>query len=230
MVKRVFVIAAIGLLFLTGERFASAGEVIDRIVATVNGHIILQSDWDDAVCFEAFSAGHPLQQSTSAERKSTLDRLIDQELLREQMRAIDFQHATSEAVAARVAEIRRLYPGADSNAEWHAVLARYRLSEDELKKRVGLELDLLRSVDARLRPTIQIDSRVIESYYSQELLPQLRQAGAKEVSLAEVTPKIKELLIQQKLNQLLTGWLETLRAGSEIHSESNLPASGDQAQ
>ena len=28
---------------------ARAGEVIDRIVATVNGHIILQSDWNDAL-------------------------------------------------------------------------------------------------------------------------------------------------------------------------------------
>ena len=47
----------------------------------------------------------------------------------------------------------------------------------------------MRLVDARLRPTVSIDATSIESYYNQELLPQLRQAGAKEVSLADVTPQ-----------------------------------------
>ncbi len=33
---------------------AFAGEVIDGVVASVNRHPILRSDWDDAVRFEAF--------------------------------------------------------------------------------------------------------------------------------------------------------------------------------
>ena len=215
-------------LFASGS--ARAGEIIDRIVATVNGHIILQSDWDDALCFEAFTAGHSVQQMTASDRKAALDRLIDQELLREQMRASDFRHATDAEVASRIQEIRKQYPGAESDQGWHGLLSRYALSADDLKKRVAMELDLLRLVDARLRPGVEIDSKVIESYYSQELLPQLRQSGAKEVSLAEVTPKIKELLTQKKLNQLLTSWLENLRAGSEIHSDNALLPSGGQSR
>src|SRR5205809_661304 len=49
-----------------------AGDVVDRIVAMVNGHAILQSDWEDALHYEAFIAGHSSEQLTSAERKSTL--------------------------------------------------------------------------------------------------------------------------------------------------------------
>jgi len=195
MVKKYLIIVAILIAFLMGQKSAWAGEIIDGIVATVNGHIILQSDWDDALCFESFTAGRPIQQLTTADRKAALDRLIDQELLREQMQASDFQHASSAEVASRVAEIRKQYPGAESDAGWRDLLSRYRLTSEELTTKVGLELDLLRLVDARLRPTVEIDSKVIESYYNQELLPQLRQSGAKEVSLAEVTPKIKELLI-----------------------------------
>jgi hypothetical protein len=85
-------------------------------------------------------------------------------------------------------------------------------------------------VDARLRPNIEIDSKSVESYYNQELLPQLRQSGAQDVPLAEVTPKIKDLLTQQKMNQLLTAWLQNLRSGSEIHTESASPDSGGQTQ
>jgi peptidyl-prolyl cis-trans isomerase SurA len=229
MVKRfaIFVIAAV-LVF--SSRPLRAGDVIDRIVATVNRHIILQSDWDDALCFEAFTAAKPIEQLSLSERKAALDRLIDQELLREQIQAADFPHASTEEISKRVDEVRKQYPGSESDQAWQKTLTRYHLAENELKSRLALQLDLLRLVDARLRPTVQIDSSSIESYYQHELLPQLRQSGAKEVPLAEVTPKIKELLTQQKMNQLLTAWLQNLRAGSEIRTDAGSSSPGGQAQ
>ena len=207
-----------------------AGDVVDRIVAMVNGHAILQSDWEDALHYEAFIAGHSSEQLTSAERKSTLDRLIDQELLRQQIRPADFQHASDQDIGARIQEIRRQYPGAESDSGWHAALTRYGLTEKNLKNRVALQLDLLRLVDARLRPTVQVDSKSIERYYNQELLPQLRQSGAQQIPLAQASPKIKELLTQRKIDQLLTAWLQTLRTGSEIRTQPATPDSPEQAR
>ena len=198
---------------------ASPAEVIDRIVATVNGHIILQSDWDDEVSFEAFSAGRSLDQMATYDRKAALDRLIDQELLREQVRGTEPQAASPIEVRDRVQEIRKLYPEAVSDEGWKNLLARYDLTQQSLESRVGLQLQLMRLVDARLRPTVQIDSKSIESYYNRELVPQLRQSGAQSIALAEVTPKIKELLTQQKVNELLVAWLQSLRSGSSIHIE-----------
>ena len=85
-------------------------------------------------------------------------------------------------------------------------------------------------VDSRLRPGVNIDGKSIESYYNQELLPQLRQAGAQKASLAEVTGEIKELLTQKKITQLLTAWLQNLRAGSEIQSEAMTAQPGSRSQ
>ncbi len=195
---------------------ARAGDVLDRIVATVNNHIILQSEWQDAVRYEAFVAGRALDQLQPGDRKAALDRLIDQELLREQMRSSGFPHASNEDVEKRIQEIRKQYPGAETEAGWQAALARYGLTENELKRRVSLQVDLMGLVDSRLRPNVVIDPKSIESYYNQELLPQLRQSGAQQVPLAEVTPKIKELLTQQKMNQMLIAWLQDLRSGSRI--------------
>jgi hypothetical protein len=208
------------LVFLTMTFAASAGEVIDRIVATVNGHIILLSDWEDSLRYEAFSSGRALNGVTADDRKSALDHLIDQELLREQLKDSDIQRASAEEVAQRVAEIRKQYAEAETELGWRTLLDRYQLSEENLKGRVAAELDLMRLVDARLRPSVSVDSRSIESYYSQELLPQLRQSGGQNVPLADVTAKIKELLTQKKISQLLTAWLQDLRAGSEIRAEA----------
>jgi hypothetical protein len=209
---------------------ALAAEVVDRIVATVNGHIILQSDWEDALCYEAFVAGRPLDQITVENRKDALDRLIDQELLREQMQSSDFQHATDQEVSDRLSQVRNQYPEAGTDSAWQALLVRSGLTQNELKSRVALELDLLRLVDARLRPSVQIDSNSIESYYNRQLLPELREKGAREVPLSEVTPKIRELLTQQKMNQLLTAWLQNLRASSEIRTQAPWTSSTPQAR
>lgn len=209
-------LAILVVCLLAWPLLAHAGDLIDRIVATVNGHIILQTDWEDAIYWEAFSTGRPAGQFSLADRKAVLDRLIDQELLREQMSSSDTSHASADQVAKRTAEIRRQYSEASTDDGWRNVLAQYHLDPDQVTKRVMLELDLLRLVDARFRPTIQVDAKSIESYYSEELLPHLRQAGADAVPLDEATPKIKELLTQQKMNQLLTAWLQNLRADSKI--------------
>jgi SurA N-terminal domain len=223
-----FSILAFSLMLAAITLPARAGDVLDRIVATVNNHIILQSEWQDEVRYEAFVDGRALNQPQPDDRKAALDHLIDQELLREQMRSSGFPHARGEEVENRIQEIRKQYPGAESDAGWQAALTRYGLTEDQLKKRISLQLDLMGLVDARLRPNVVIDSKSIESYYNQELLPQLRQSGARQVPLAEVTPKIKALLTQQKMNQMLVAWLQDLRSGSRIHTETGPPESEGQ--
>jgi peptidyl-prolyl cis-trans isomerase SurA len=209
---------------------AATAEVIDRIVATVNGQIILQSDWEDALRYEAFSTGREPDRLTPEDRKAALDRLIDQELLREQLRATDAPHSSPEQVEQRIAEIRKQYPSAEREPGWRAMLEHYGLREEELKSRVAAELDLMSLVDSRLRPTVDIDTKSIESYYNQELLPQLRQSGGQSVPLADVTARIKELLTQKKITQLLTAWLQNLRAGSEIRAEALTAGSGGRTQ
>jgi hypothetical protein len=228
MGRKVFTIVA--TLALLTTTFAAGAELIDRIVATVNGHIILLSDWEDSLRYEAFSSGRPLDRMTAADRKSALDHLIDQELLREQLKDSDVLHPSSEEVAQRVAEIRKQFPEAETELGWRKHLDSYRLSEENLKSRVAAELDLMRLVDARLRPSVTVDSKSIESYYSEELLPQLRQSGGQNVPLADVTAKIKELLTQKKISQLLTAWLQDLRAGSEIRAAPLAGGSGGRSQ
>jgi peptidyl-prolyl cis-trans isomerase SurA len=209
-------ISVLGLVCLLPRWGAS--EVLDRIVAKVNGHIILESDWEDAVRFEAFENGRPLQPVSTAEQNAVLHRLVDQELLEEQMRSADFGRVSDEEVSKRIAEIRQQYPEAQAEEGWSRLLARYGITEAELQRRLALELDLARLVDARLRPSVNIDSEAIATYYNQQLLPRLRDAGAKQVPLDEASPGIKKVLTEQKLNELLVAWLENLRSGSDIQT------------
>src|ERR1700685_3486656 len=130
---------ATALLFSSSIALASAhvsasplAQVIDRIIATVNGHVILQSDWDEALCYEALLTHRALAQISDDDRRAVLDRLIDQELLREQMKSADFTHATDAEVTARVDDARRLYPEAAAGDCWQALLAKFHLTEKDL--------------------------------------------------------------------------------------------------
>jgi peptidyl-prolyl cis-trans isomerase SurA len=195
---------------------AHAGEVIDRIVATVNGHLILQSDWDEDLCYEALLTNRPLDKFTDDDRRAVLDRLIDQELLREQMKSADFRRATDQEANARIADARKQYPQATSADAWHQLLVQYHLTEADLLTHVRQEIDVMRLVEARLRPGVQIDSKSIEAYYRDQFVPKLKESGASEVPLAEVSGKIRELLTEQKVSELLVSWLQTLRSESQV--------------
>jgi peptidyl-prolyl cis-trans isomerase SurA len=228
-VRTKLTIAVVALTFLWGAFLtpaARAGQVIDRIVATVNGHIILQSDWDEALCYEALVSGRSLSQFTEDDRRAVLDRLIDQELLGEQMKSAFFQHASEADAATQVAEAKKLYAEAVTVEGWQAVLGRFRLTEKDLLAHVQQQIDLMRLVDAHLRPGVQIESKSVEEYYREKFVPQLKKAGGAEVALAEVSGKIRELLTDEKVSELMVSWLQSLRSESNVSIPGLAASSG----
>jgi hypothetical protein len=204
---------AIGFVVLLAAS-SVAGPIVDRVVANVNGHVVLQSDWEEEVAFEAFEDGRSPDSFAAAERKAALDRLIDQELLREQVRPS--QPAPAEQIAVRVAEVRKLHPNSSTDEGWRSALQRYGLTEKALEKRLGDQIQLMKLVEDRLRPSVQIDQHAVETYYQDRLVPELKRAGNSAKPLTEVYGKIRNLLAEQKMNELLSGWLASLRSGSHI--------------
>jgi SurA N-terminal domain len=190
------------------------GQIVDRVVTSVNGHVVLQSDWEQELDFEAFSNARDSDSFTSADRNAALDRLIDQELLREQVRPS--QPAPAELVAARVAELRKLHPECATDDGWRATLQRYGMTQKSLEKRVGDQIQLMKLVEDHLQPSIQIDQRAVETYYHDQLLPEMKRAGSPAAPLTEVFDRIKDLLAERKMNELLSVWLVSLRSGSHI--------------
>ena len=223
-------VVAAALTMLLVATAAARAEVIDRIVATVNGHVILQSDWDDALRYEALLNGRALSDFTAEDRRAVLDRLIDQELLGEQMKSAAFQHCTADEAAARLAEARKQYAEAATEDGWQAVLRRLELAEKDLLAHVQTQIDLMRLVDARLRPGVRIDSKTIEAYYRDKFVPQLKQTGAGEVSLSDVSGKIRELLTEEKVSELLVSWLQTLRSESKVSMPGANASAGEGVQ
>jgi peptidyl-prolyl cis-trans isomerase SurA len=220
-------ILALATVLLSGapRLEASSQTVVDRIVATVNGHVILQSEWNEELSYEAVLSGRRLSDFSDEERKAALDRLIDQELLAEQMATASFSRASEAEAEAKVTEARSQNHTAGENQAWTAALAEFRLTEKDLVEHVRRQLDVMRLVDARLRPVVQVDAKSVEAYYREKFVPQL-QAGSTMVALDDVSDKIRDLLTEQKVNELLVSWLHTLRSEGAV--KVNEPASDAQ--
>lgn len=223
-------LAALMVMFAMITSVSAPAEVIDRIVAKVNGRIILESDLNEAMCYEALLSGRALADFVEDDRRAVLDRLIDQELLREQMKSASFQHASEAEATRQITEARKQYTDGAQDETWHSLLSRLGLNEEALQAHVKQEIDLMRLVDAHLRPTVQIDSKTIEAYYRDKFVPQLKQG--EDVALADVSGKIRELLTQEKVNELMVSWLQSLRSESQVSipTDSDSPGEGVQTR
>src|SRR5208337_4104787 len=110
-----------------------AGEVIDGVIATVNRKPVLQSDWDDAVRFEAFMQQKPLRSVTEADRVSALQRLIDRRLLEIQMSDANHLAPSHEELRANIAQLREQIPAAKDDQGWKTLLASYGFTERDIE-------------------------------------------------------------------------------------------------
>ncbi|HXU17822.1 MAG TPA: SurA N-terminal domain-containing protein [Terriglobales bacterium] len=201
----------ITVLVMFTTTIGQASEILDRLAATVNGQALLESDLDAELRYEYFSAKRPLSDISPSDKKDALNRLIDQQLLREQMHSADF-NAVETAVVEKAFQTFKSEYG--SSATWVAALTSYGISEAEVKSHIQTELNQLRLIDLRLRPSIQVDAESVRNYYEQQVLPKL--PPGQHPGLQESTPTIRELLIQQAMNESLNSWLEALRTGARI--------------
>ena len=213
-------------LLLTIPRFAAA-EVVDRVVAVVNAHAILLSELDTAARLVALLNRQPLDALNNASRQATFQRMIDQELLRGEMENSSVTRSTSQEVEAKLHELRQQYSGASADVEWMAVLSRYGVTQQEAEAAIAEELDGLRLVDFRLRSSASPDAAQIDRYYRTVYETDMLARRAKPAPLAEVTPQIREILVQQKMADLTATWLQTLRAQANIQINLRLLDTGE---
>ncbi|HVO78432.1 MAG TPA: SurA N-terminal domain-containing protein [Candidatus Bathyarchaeia archaeon] len=217
---RQFAICALLLL----PAAATAGEVIDGVIATVNRTPVLQSEWDDATRFEAFMQQKPLSEVTGKDRVRALQRLIDRRLLEVQMGNPGYLAPSRDELRSNLAKLRAQIPAAQEDAGWQAVMASYGLTQRQIEDHLRAEMQMMSFLEVRLRPNAHVQPEEVEAYYRAQVLPDLEKAGVKLVTLQEVEPRIRELLVQQHMDELLDAWLHNLRLQTPVHSSVPLPA------
>jgi hypothetical protein len=198
----------------------AAGTTIDRVVAVVNRQTILESDVQDEIQLAV------LDPSTKGAETMTpqeaLDRLVSRALIQQQIRQEDLPatEPNPQDMAARIEEIRTELPacvraGCRSDEGWKSFLARHELTTSRVERYMHNRLEILSFIEMRFRQGIRITPEEIEQYYRETLLPQY-PVGQKPPPLEQVSSRIEEILLQQKVNAMFDTWLANLRSQGQI--------------
>jgi len=204
---------ATGTASVAGERVE-----LDRVVAVVNGDLILESDLDEEARMAAFQ---PFGDRTVATREQLTDRLIDRDLILQQIRLQPQVAIADTQVDAELGELRKSIPECASyncatDAGWKMFVAAQGFTLSELHERWRQRMEVLRFVEARFRMGIRISQAEIDTYYKTTLIPAYRAEKVTAPAEDTIADRIQEILLQQQVDKLLDDWLTSLRAEGSV--------------
>ena len=199
---------------------ASPAEVIDRIAVTVDNQVITASEITLEIRLTAFLNGDKLDFSPEARRKAA-NRLIEQKLIHREMQVGRYAAPAPEEVDPMLKGIKA--QRFSSAEEYREALARYGISEEELKAHLLWQLTLLGFLAVRFRPAVEVTEAQIQSYFERNLAELKAQAGpAKKLTLDDVRDQIRRILTDEAVDKQLDDWLAEARKRSriEFHQEA----------
>jgi peptidyl-prolyl cis-trans isomerase SurA len=198
---------------------AERGDVVDRIVAIVNSDIVLESDVEEEQRFTRF---YPYGDNQGKSlREQALARIIDRTLIVQQQKGFPQSPVSDDDVTAEENDLRKDLPGCGNDkcktdAAWKAFLESYGFTEDELRARLLLRIQVLHFIETRFRSGIRISDHQISDYYNNTMLPEYAKTGKTPPPLDTVDDRIEELLLEEQVSVLLDQWLATLRESGRV--------------
>jgi hypothetical protein len=203
---------------LAGTARGEQPVVLDHVVAVINGSVILESDVKEEMGYavlQPFSV-NPNRNNT----KRALQRLIDRDLILQQMRTGEpVAQPTPAEIQQRIAELRQTIPECiqyhcETDAGWQTFLKAKGLTEKEVEAHWRQRLMILSFIQSRFGSGVRITPEEIAEYYHKTLLPQLH--GETPPPLASVSSRIEEILLQQRVSSLLLEWLQSLKSEGSV--------------
>jgi hypothetical protein len=96
------------------------------------------------------------------------------------------------------------------------LLSRLGLEESELREYIRLQAITVRFISLRFRPFVTVTPEEVQNYYGAELLPRLRKAGSSIPPLREISARIEEILMEEKVNDSMDRWIQNIRRYTRI--------------
>jgi parvulin-like peptidyl-prolyl isomerase len=202
----------------------SAAVVLDRVAVVVGLRAVKTSDIDRDLRASQFLNRQKLDLSDAA-RKRVAERLAEQELIRQEIRTGRYSQPTSADVDAFLARIRQDRFGG-SDEKLRSALAQYGLTPEAFREYLRFQLMVLRFIDERFRPGVLVTDEDVKAYYDEHRAELVRE-NPKSNTLEALTPKVRDLLTGERVNEAFEEWLNQVRRQTRVQY---LPAAFGGAQ
>lgn len=198
---------------------ALGAEVVDRVVVSFGLQVVTESAIRRQLRLESFFGQTPLVFDAAARRRAA-EQLIDQALIR---REVELNRFAPVSVNDTEALLEKLRTGLNLDAgRWAAALEAADLTQRDVEERAEWMLTLLRFVDFRFRPGVQVSDQEAQVYYDGEFAELARKSGTAREPFEKVRAAIVDVLAERKVNAALDEWLGQARAQFRIryHEEA----------
>ena len=185
---------------------AASAEVIDRILAVVNGSIITLSDVHGAIRFGLVtpdSGANPLQQA--------LDRLIERRLVLAEVERYGPAEPTAEKLEAAVAAVRARFA---SPASFEQALRDTGLSAEALRRHVRDEFRVEAYLEQRFAQMVQPSEEEILAYYRSHEAEFTRDGVVRPYP--DVRGDARAALVRARRLETIREWIDGLRRRADI--------------
>jgi len=187
-----------------------SARVVDRIVARIEGDIILQSQVRELGAFQDLIDGHAESDD------KLLEELIEQWMVETEAAASHFPQPAQSEVDRELARLKGQFGTPEKYASHLNELG---LSADQVRQMLSRQIYVERYVDYKFRPSVQIEPADIDAYYQKELLPELAKNKQPAPGRAGVEQQIREVLIQRGISGLTVKWLDDTKSRLKIDIE-----------
>ncbi len=183
-------------------------EIIDRIAATVGKQVITESQVKEEIRVTAVLDGRPADWSET-NRTRTLNRLIDQTLIRREIDATRFQQAS-------VAEGQKLLVDLKTQMrDFDSTLAVNRVPETVVARHLQWQVTFLRFVEYRFKPSVEVTEADLKEFYATQVA-EWKKSDKPVPSFEDARVDLEHLLMSKYVDQALDRWLGDQRTQTSI--------------
>jgi hypothetical protein len=195
------------ILLLVAAGGAGAA-VVDGIVATVGKAAITDSMVRRSIRTSALLARLTLEE-TPANWERNRERLIEQALVKEEIRLSRYPVAQPDEIRAAMRQVQEQMGGP---AAFGAQLVAYRLTEADVAENVAWQITFARFITYRFRPSVQVTDAALRAYYQQ-----WKPAGVKP-PFEDVRDLVETEFIAEESARQLDRWLKEVRQQTRIET------------
>ena len=201
------------LLVLSLTAMLSSAVVLDRIAVVVGKYVIKTSDIERDMRITEFLNHEALNVSPQA-RRAAAERLIDQQLIRTELATGGYPRASDADAQAFLSQImKQRFRG--SETVLRSELARYGLTEDQLRAQLLWQLTVLKFIQQRFQAGVAPTDQEVRAYYDQHLA-ELKREHPRDSSFQALEPQVRSLVEGEQANRDLDEWLVRARQRTQI--------------
>jgi hypothetical protein len=204
------------LFLLLSAQGTPGQEVVDKMVATVNGGVRVDLiTYSDLLWQMALQPNTPVDNPGSEALNRTLQLIINQRLIYQEAEKLPTINPTDKEITDELNSLIKLFP---SQSDFMGRVQRVGLTNEQLREIIRQRVAIDKYLDFRFRSFTVVTPKEVSDYYREVYTPRFQRQypGRIVPTFEQVSKQLEAQLTEDKIESETTSFLDTARERAEI--------------